>query len=95
MTAALFRLIPADKIASVARIQKREIGVVRWRIVKQLLPLLEQVAMQTPRLARASHLTGPDIQAVGLLDVQTQLLKAFLNPLPTLLPILLCQRIDL
>ncbi|MCY1377214.1 hypothetical protein D9M69_647720 [compost metagenome] len=38
--------------------------------------------MQPPRFARPRHLTRPDVQAVVLLAVQLQLVKAFLHPLP-------------
>src|SRR3546814_8235109 len=48
--------------------------------------------MQAPRFPRAGDFAGPNVQPIGVLSVQTQLLEALLNPLPILLALLPGQR---
>ena len=51
------------------RHQQLQAGIVQRNFAQQIAGILEQVAMQAPRLARAGDLAGSDVQAVWLFAV--------------------------
>jgi len=55
------------------------------RLTEHHLSIRHKIAMQAMGFSGAGDFAGPDVQAVGLLAVDAQLLETLLQPLPTLL----------
>jgi hypothetical protein len=63
-------------------LHERQIGIVRWHVVEQVLRVFEQIAVQPIRLARPGDFAIPESEAVLLLAVRGQFLEALLYLLP-------------